>query len=105
MPLTLGVSLGDITRPGEAEAAGPNPVAGMAPGYNYRIKDGKIYDSANVAVSPQSVQEHIARNEAAIRQNQKAASFSPKMVEFANSDLIAQNEAMRKVLEQLGVQR
>ena len=87
---------------GSAEAAGPaNPAAGMAPGYNYKVNNGQIYDSANVKVSPESVQEHIKRNEEAIRKNEKNRGVAPAMVDFANTDLAAQNEAMKKLLGQL----
>lgn len=95
-----GSALLDVFGIGNAQAASNDALPNPPLWVHYYVKNGQIYDKANVAVSADSVRNHILRNEKAISGNMRAAGAAPKLVEFANKDLSAQNENMRKLLEQ-----
>lgn len=91
MEQLLSASFQNLSGIGDAIAAGPSgpPVSSLPKGHPYRftVQNGEIYDSANVKVSPESLERDIQKLQRTIKSNETAKSVAPKMVEFANQDL------------------
>ncbi len=92
----------------EAQAEEVGTINGVKPGpsgpirrghpFLYTLRDGKIYDSANVAVSPESLEMQVKRLQEMMDRNAKNTAV-PRMVEFANADLRYGIAATQKALE------